>query len=480
MAIPSYVGAGAGTSGVGTITPPLPANLQVNDILLMVQETANQASGVSNQAGGVWATVPNSPFGTGTAASATAVRLRVFWSRYNGTQTAPTLEDAGDHVAAFIAAFRGCKTEGAPWNVTSGDVEATSDTSVSVPGAVTTVPDCRVVIMCALMDDAQGFGTNWVNADLTAIVSNQVNYGHAAGNDGRIGLSHGEKAAAGTYGATTNTLTASSVKAFMTIALEGASSTFSGSGSPAVPAPGIAAVGLLAFLGSAALGVTAPSLSATGALIENRTATAGLTVPKPSLAASGALRFTGSGALLVTVPVVAGTGNTVFNVSATAALTVTKPALSGVGTITQASVTGSGAVSVPAPTVAGAGLSTFVATGAASVTAPSLSATGTLAFVATADLGAPTSIAGAGLETFVGTSALVVPIPVLVGGEDVTQGGAIARDLRTVKLVKSHTGIVTIHRRHGSSIMDTYTCDNDAGTCDDDHHTADDAPMRYI
>ena len=41
-------------------------------------------------------------------APAGSTRGTVFWSRYNGTQTAPTTSDSGTSQVGFIAAFRGC------------------------------------------------------------------------------------------------------------------------------------------------------------------------------------------------------------------------------------------------------------------------------------------------------------------------------------------------------------------------------------
>lgn len=98
-------------------------------------------------------------------------------------------------------------------------MDATSDTSLSATGATTTADDCLVCIIATLMDDAQNFGATWTNADLANITA-RTNFSGTAGNDGRGILVTGEKASQGAYGATTNTLTANSVKGLMTIALE--------------------------------------------------------------------------------------------------------------------------------------------------------------------------------------------------------------------------------------------------------------------
>lgn len=218
MAI-THVGAAAGTSGTAAITPALPSGLATNDILILVVEQANQATTISNSAGGTWTQITGSPQGTGTAAGVTSAGCQVWWSRYNGTQTAPTVTDAGDHTAGRIYAYRGVDTTTAI-NASTGAVDATSDTSLSAPGVTTTADDCWVLHACTLMDDAQDFGATWTNANLTGITVRSASFGHAAGNDGRLVLVDGIKAAAGATGNTTNTTTANSVKAMVTLALQ--------------------------------------------------------------------------------------------------------------------------------------------------------------------------------------------------------------------------------------------------------------------
>lgn len=395
---------------------------------------------------------------------------------YTVTPAITVSEATADHAIARMHAVRGVKTTGDPWNITSGNVEAASDTSLSATGATTTNPDSLVLIFAALMDDDQDFGATWTNADLANIIVRSNTPG-VAGNDGRHILVTGEKASAGAYGATTNTLTASSVKAMMTVALEGAPNVHTGAGSPVVSAPAIAAVGVLAFIGSAALAVAQPSVSGSGALIEAVTGSGALAVSAPAISGTGTLRFTATGALSVTPPAIAGSGEQFFDVTGTAALGVAAPAIAGTGSITQASVTGEGALSVPAPSLAATGVLGFAGSGAPTVSAPSISGSGAESFDATGALSVTVTLAGTGAETFVGTAALTVPAPAIQGGEEGVSGGVIAVHVATVAIVDTHSGTGAIVRRHGTSIMDTYTADNDSGTADSTHHTADDAPM---
>lgn len=215
-----HVATGAVASGTAAITPALPTGILTDDVLLLFLETANQAITIPTPNGGTWTEVTGSPQGTGTAAGTSATRLTCFWSRYNGTQGAPTTSDSGDHQVGVIVAYRGCVTSGNPWDVTSSGVEATSDTSWSITGATTTVANCRVVIAGARMNDAAGAHFSaWTNADLSDI-QERFDDGTTQGNGGGIGIADGLKATAGAYGATTVTNATTTVKAFLTIALK--------------------------------------------------------------------------------------------------------------------------------------------------------------------------------------------------------------------------------------------------------------------
>ena len=230
---PTFVAAGTVASGTGTITPALPSGIASDDILLLFVETANQAVSITNQNGGTWAAVTNSPQGTGTAGGTSATRLTAFWSRYNGNQGAPTVSDSGNHQAGRIIAVRGCATSGDPWDVTAGGVESTADTSGSILGATTTVANTLVVTAIATsLPDASGTAnfSAWTNADLTSLTERTDNTS-SAGNGGGLGITTGVKATAGAYGATTVTCATAAKKGLLSIALKPG-----GGGSPPVAA----------------------------------------------------------------------------------------------------------------------------------------------------------------------------------------------------------------------------------------------------
>ena len=265
-AMPTYVAAGAVASGTGTITPALPTGRAVNDILLLCIETANQAVTITNQNGGTWAAVLNSPQGTGTAGGSAATRLTVFWSRYNGTQGNPTVSDSGNHQLGRMIAIRGVTTTGNPWDVTAGGVEATADTSGAIPGATTTVANTFVVaVIATALPDANSTAvfSAWANSNLTSVTERTDNATNA-GNGGGLGIAMGGKATAGAYGNTTVTTSSSTTKGMMSIALKpGASGT-----APAAPS------GLTATAVSSSqinLGWTDNSTNETGFKIERKT-----------------------------------------------------------------------------------------------------------------------------------------------------------------------------------------------------------------
>jgi T5SS/PEP-CTERM-associated repeat protein len=221
-ATPTFVAAGSVASGTGAITPALPSGIAANDILLLFLETANEAISISNQNGGTWAAVTNSPQGTGTAGGTSATRLTVFWSRYNGTQGAPTTSDSGNHQLGRMIAVRGAVTSGNPWDVTAGGVEATADTSGSIPGATTTVGNTLVVTaIAASLPDSSSTArfSAWTNANLTSLTERTDN-SVSAGNGGGLGVATGIKATAGAYGNTAVTLATAASKGMMSIAVK--------------------------------------------------------------------------------------------------------------------------------------------------------------------------------------------------------------------------------------------------------------------
>ena len=211
LAEPTYVGYGTLASGTGTITPALPAGIQAGDVLLAVFESqGGQAVSFTNQNGGAWNLLANPNINTND----NSTRLTVFWSVYNGTQGNPTTNDPGNHISGFIAAFRGVNTS-TPINITSQSTG--NSAAVSLATATTTVADTLVVMVGSSDDDADMFGP-WANAGLSS-VTDRYQASHALGSQGTISMATGIRATAGSYAASTSTLSGSSRWAGMTIAL---------------------------------------------------------------------------------------------------------------------------------------------------------------------------------------------------------------------------------------------------------------------
>lgn len=220
MALPTFVALGATSGSLTAISPALPAGIATNDILVMIMDTARtEAAGLANEAGGTWNLIDFSEGATN------APRITGWWSRYNGTQTAPTSTDSGNHQMAFIAAIRGCLASGDPVGVSSKGLEDTSDTTVSMPGATTPETDC-FVLACGAINEvsvhSQITAGDEANADLANFTSRRQ-VGMALSLGATLVMFTGEKATAGAFGATTMTLgLGSQTKAYLTIALKSA------------------------------------------------------------------------------------------------------------------------------------------------------------------------------------------------------------------------------------------------------------------
>ena len=122
-----------------------------------------------------------------------------------------------------MIAVRGAATSGDPWDVTAGGVEATSDTSGSIPGATTT--DANTLIVAAIatsLPDSTSTTvfSSWANGNLTSVTECTDN-ATTSGNGGAIGIVTGVNTSAGAYGDTTVTVSTSAVKGMMSIALKG-------------------------------------------------------------------------------------------------------------------------------------------------------------------------------------------------------------------------------------------------------------------
>lgn len=186
----------------GAVTPGMPGSLVTNDILICGVRTQNaQAATIANQAGGTWTEFPTvSPLDQ----TSSGLRGTLFWSRYNGTQTAPTTNDSGVVNCALIVAYSGCVITGDPYDVTNSNAQDETTTAASVTGAVSTVDAVMAVAISVCRRDANSTtnATAWANGSLASITErfDQIS---ATGAGGGFAIADGIKTSAGTISATT-------------------------------------------------------------------------------------------------------------------------------------------------------------------------------------------------------------------------------------------------------------------------------------
>jgi len=127
VAAPTFVAAGTFGSGTGTLNSwTLPAGWAQNDILVLAVQSSNQAI---TAPAGYTEIGSQANKSSGTAATAGANRLAVFWKRATSSESVPSIADSGDHTCGQIYAFRGCETSGNPWDFQAETVVSTASSS---------------------------------------------------------------------------------------------------------------------------------------------------------------------------------------------------------------------------------------------------------------------------------------------------------------------------------------------------------------
>ncbi len=147
--------------GTGGLNVPLPSGYEVDDILVLI---INTAYGEAISAVG-WVHAPDSPSDSGSG----GCRLNVLWRRATGSESAITT-DSGDHQVARIVAIGGTQDTGSPWDVTNKGFTGTT-TDITIPGDTTTAVNGLALVAAAVAQDLDqdGFISGWTNADLTSI-----------------------------------------------------------------------------------------------------------------------------------------------------------------------------------------------------------------------------------------------------------------------------------------------------------------------
>lgn len=207
---------GTATTDVATPwAPALPTGIATGDILLWLGESTG-GENFTTPSG--WAHVGPNGSVSSPVVQGTNTQLTVFWRRYDGVFTAPSVTGPVDHGVAAMLAIRGCPTIGNPWNVGSVSTETLSDTTAVFPDATTSQADTLVInILATSADIATAQATTMTNAALTTITE-QVDVATATGNGGALVCYTGTKATTGAIGGSTITLTTAGFKAMMTLA----------------------------------------------------------------------------------------------------------------------------------------------------------------------------------------------------------------------------------------------------------------------
>jgi len=178
QATPIFRSIGAVATGVGAITPALPAGHVANDILLCFVESSNETiSTPTNSGSGTWALI-GSQQGTGTAASVNSVRGAVYWMRDDGTSIGTvTIADSGDHTFAVILAYSNCITTGTPYVAAEGQVITTAQTNPTFAAVTPNVllkGGRLLTIIFNGFDSATAVGQNAVSSTGSMVIGSGV------------------------------------------------------------------------------------------------------------------------------------------------------------------------------------------------------------------------------------------------------------------------------------------------------------------
>ncbi|HMJ58858.1 MAG TPA: hypothetical protein VK467_06960 [Gemmatimonadales bacterium] len=205
--LPTIASVGAEFTSTGVPTATLPGTHAANDILVLILQSSNE-SNITPPAGYTQLGPQN---GIGAAATAGTVKLSIFWKRDNGSESAPTIPDTGDHTYGVMLAVRGCPIIGDPFIICGQAFKFTTSTTGTSDKGTTMMDNCLIMaIFGHAIDNAAAQGSSPTNADLTS-VTEQFDDGTTDGTGGGIYVLTGVKANRGSFGASTVTWGTSTV-----------------------------------------------------------------------------------------------------------------------------------------------------------------------------------------------------------------------------------------------------------------------------
>lgn len=211
--VPFLVGKSSTYSSTGGIPLAYPSVGEYGDLVLLFLCTANET--VSPPSG--WNRI-GTGVGIGTAGTAGAARIEVYYRIAAGGETGTTIPDAGDHLSGFMAVYRGVDTSN-PIEIFQTAYADVASTSIAFPQITTTVDNCLILNAIASdVDSSAARISGWTNSSLSDLTE-QMDYGTSFGFGSGLGYAQGQLATAGTSGITTASLDVASVQALFTIAL---------------------------------------------------------------------------------------------------------------------------------------------------------------------------------------------------------------------------------------------------------------------
>lgn len=239
MPAPTWRSNSTYASATASLTMTLPAGYQVNDILVLAIETANNtgagmsgipAQGQTNLTNNGWARVANSNTSllAPTVAASQNTKLDIWWNRASTTsQTAVVLGDSGDHTMSVCAAFSNVIATGDPWDAAVNVTMTTASAQTTSRNVTTSVANTLVLTIIASPRDA---AAAHINASPLLLIggsggdtelTERCDWGTTQGNGGTVGwLTHRKPTAGATANVRANTVT-SNVTIMWTGALKG-------------------------------------------------------------------------------------------------------------------------------------------------------------------------------------------------------------------------------------------------------------------
>lgn len=212
---PSFVGVGSITdSGTGGVVS-WPTKTCKGHLGVLVVETSGADTTITVSG---WTHFSGSP--VVDVADATGSKLNVLWKFLESdTPATITLPDPGDHTVARVLTFRDVGST--PSLVTATGAKTTASTSLSWPTLNTVSPNSLILYIASRPDDSSSTTSfsSFANASLTG-VAEATEAGGVGNNGGGFVVAYGTKAAIGSIGTATATVTPSVTNAYAVIALE--------------------------------------------------------------------------------------------------------------------------------------------------------------------------------------------------------------------------------------------------------------------